>query len=96
MRIIEFCIQRKLDLSVQIESKRQLLIKKIVFKKVKLDETKYIKLEMYDGNNDTREKLIFFITKKVQCIFFNLKTYFVKNIDVNIFDIKFLANLNQI
>lgn len=70
MRIIEFCIQRKLDLSVQIESKRQLLIKKIVFKKVKLDETKYIKLEMYDGNNDTREKLIFFITKKVQCIFF--------------------------
>lgn len=47
---------------------------------------------MYDGNNDTREKLIFFITKKVQCIFFfNLKTYFVKNIDVNIFDIKFLA-----
>lgn len=47
---------------------------------------------MYDGNNDTREKLIFFITKKVQCIFFNLKTYFVKNIDVNIFDIKFLAN----
>lgn len=54
MRIIEFCIQRKLDLSVQIESKRQLLIKKKVFKKVKLDETKYIKLEMYDGNNDTR------------------------------------------
>lgn len=70
MRIIEFCIQRKLDLSVQIESKRQLLIKKIVFKKVKLDETKYIKLEMYDGNNDTREKLIFFYYEKGSMHFF--------------------------
>lgn len=70
MRIIEFCIQRKLDLSVQIESKRQLLIKKIVFKKVKLDETKYIKLEMYDGNNDTREKLIFLLRKRFNAFFF--------------------------
>lgn len=69
MRIIEFCIQRKLDLSVQIESKRQLLIKKIVFKKVTLDETKYIKLEMYDGNNDTRAKLNFLLQKRYNAFF---------------------------